>query len=219
MIASPESKDPKPLWSEMFHFPRGVAAGSEPGVIYSTDKGVEKSRSYTIMKFVNGQLQKWSSFGSRNVRLMKIIKDQLFVADERNSQVHRFSPESLDHINTFNTKASDAHDIAAYNNQLYVVGNSQIAVYSMDDWRFIGHVPIKGVTLSLMRGICFDRDGNMFITQAGTGVEGVYVFRPTGEFIMSFGHHMEHPCGIVIDKDGFVYVCDHKNKNRRIYMF
>ena len=228
VVKENDKKEPvMPVWSEMFHYPRGVAAGAEEGIVYSTDKGVEKSRSYTIMKFVNGKLQRWSTYGSRNVRLMKIIKDQLFVADERNSQVHRFSPENLDHIGTFNSKASDTHDMAMYNNHLYVLGSTQIAMYSFGDWRFVGHVPIKGVTLSLMRGIAFDKNGYMFITQAGSGVEGVYVFRPTGEFITSFGHHMEHPCGIVIDDDGFVYVCDHKkadqNKEkhyvRRIYVF
>lgn len=207
----------KPIRCDKFRYPRGVAA-SHGGVIYSTDKGIEKTKDYTIMKFVNGNLQRGTVYGSRNVRLIKIIRGQLYVADERNSQVHVFSGD-LDHIRTFNTpKATDTHDIAEYNNHLYVVGNTQIAIYTFDG-RFIGNVAIKGATLSLMRAICFDRGGNMFITQAGSGVEGVYVFKPTGEFITSFGHHMDYPCGLVIDDDGFVYVCDHKPKNRKIYVY
>ena len=208
-----------PIHFQLFHYPRGVAARPN-GVIYSSDKGVERGRQYTIMKFVNGDFQRGAIFGSRNVRFIKIIRDQLYAADEKNSQVHRFSCENLDHIATFNTsKAADTHDIAEYNNQLYVVGSSQIAIYSFNDWKFVAHVPTKRATLSQMRGICFDRDGNMFITQAGQGVQGVYVFRPTGDFVASFGHFMEHPCGIVINDDGFVYVTDHKPKNRKIYAF
>ena len=209
-----------PFFSPMFHFPRGVACGDRPGVIYTTDKGIEKARNYTLMKFVDGVLERGSTFGSRNVRLMKIIRGQIFVADENNSQIHRFSPETLDHIGTFNvaSKASDAHDIAEHKNQLYVLGNTKLALYSFDEWRFLGNIPL-GATMSLMRGICFDRAGHMFITQAGSGVKGVYVFEPSGAFITSFGQFMDWPLGIVIDDDGFVYVTDHKEKNRRIYSF
>ena len=159
-------------------------------------------------------------FGSRNVRLLKIIRGEIFVADEANSQVHRFSPETLDHIGTFNVgpKASDPHDMAEYNNQLYVVGNTKLALFSFDEWKFLGNVPL-GATMSVMRGICFDRAGNMFITQAGPAVKGVYVFEPTGSLITSFGHFMDLPLGIVIDDDGFVYVTDHKEKNRRVFAF
>ena len=207
-----------PIVSPMFHFPRGVAVGRD-GAIYSSDKGVEKSRDYTILKFVNGTLQRGATFGSRNVRLIKIIRDQLFCADERNSQIHRFSLDRLDHIGTFNTtKAADTHDMAEYNNQLYVVGSTQIAIYSFD-WKFVDHVPLKAPTPSIMRGICFGKSGNMFVSQAGQGVQGVYVYSATGDFVTSFGHHMEHPCGIVIDSEGFVYVCDHKPKQKRIYVF
>ena len=210
----------KPFHSPKFHYPRGVACGTQPGVFYTTDKGIEKSRNYTIMKFVDGVLERGSTFGSRTVLLIKIIRGQIFVADEHNSQVHRFSPETLDHIATFNVagKASDTHDIAEYNNQLYVLGASKLALYAFDEWKFLGNVPLEA-SMSLMRGICFDRVGNMFITQAGSGVKGVYVFEPNGTFITSFGHFMEWPLGIVVDNDGFVYVTDHKEKNRRIFAF
>jgi hypothetical protein len=208
------------FFSPKFHFPRGIACGSQPGVIYTTDKGIEKSRNYTIMKFVDGVLERGSMYGSRNVRLLKIIRGQIFVADEGNSQVHRFSQETLDHIGTFNVgpKASDPHDMAEYNDQLYVLGNTKLALFSFDEWKFLGNVPL-GATMSVMRGICFDRTGNMFITQAGPGVKGVYVFEPTGALITSFGHFMDRPLGIVIDDDGFVYVTDHKEKNRRVFAF
>ena len=205
--------------SDKFHFPRGVAA-APGGVVYTSDRGVEKSREYTLMKFVNGHLQKGTIFESQKIRLIKIIRGRLYAADGKNSQVHVFSLD-LDHILTFNTKASGAKDIAEFDNHLYVLGNTQIAVYTFDvEPRFVSHVSTKGpVTLSCMNGICFDHGGHMFITQSGTGVNGVYVFKPTGDFITSFGYHMEDPLGIVIDEDGFVYVVDHKPKNRRIYVF
>ena len=203
---------------DKFHYPRGVAAGKN-GVIYSTDKGIEAARDYTIMKFDGGHLVKGSSYGSRNVRMIKIIRNYIFVADERGSQVHKFSLD-LDFIATFSTKqASDTHDIAEHQDHLYVVGNSKIAIYTFEG-KFVNVVPInyKGSSLSLMRGICFDRGGNMFVTVAA-GLSGVYVFKPTGEFLTSFGHFMDHSCGIVIDDNGFVYVTDHKPKNRKIYVF
>jgi DNA-binding beta-propeller fold protein YncE len=209
-----------PIHCQVFHFPRGVACGAEPGVVYSSDKGVEKSRDYTIMKFVNGVLDKGTSYGSRNVRFIRIIRGLLYGADENTSQVHRYSPDTLDHISTFNVagKATDPHDIAEFDNHLYVLGSQKIAIYSFDDWKFVANVPLA-VPMALMRGFSFDRSNNIFITQAGSGMKGVYVFRPTGELVTVFGQHMEFPLGIVIDGDGFVYVTDHREKNRRIFAF
>ena len=88
---------------------------------------------------------------------------------------------------------------------------------------FVRHVKPNDPTvkLSAMRGICFDCYGHMFVTQVGAGVEGIYVFKTTGEFVTSFGRSravVDHPVGIAIDEDGFVYICDHKTV-KKIHVF
>lgn len=210
--------------TDRFYYPRGVVVNSE-GTVFSTDKGIE----YTLMKFENMKLAKAINKGSQSVELLKIINGYIYACDMGLSQVHIFT-QDLDHINSFPTpEVYSPHDLAEGEDGIYVIGGCErgpkIGIYSYEG-EFIRHVNITGnpsITLSSMRGICFDCYGNMFITQVGAGVEGVYIFKPSGEYIASFGlaRHsvMEHPVGIAIDEDGFVYVCDHKTNNKKIFVF
>ena len=49
------------------------------------------------------------------------------------------------------------------------------------------------------------------------------MFRISGEFVYSFGKErsgrgeLKHTCGIAVDKDGFMFICD--TKNSRIQVF
>lgn len=210
--------------SDRFYYPRGVVVNSD-GAVFSTDKGIE----YTLMKFQDLKLVKAVNKGSKDIRLLKIINGYLYVCDMGLSEVHIFT-QDLDHVSSFPTpEVPNPHDLAEGEDGLYVVSGcdrgAKIGVYSFEG-EFIRTVTITGnpsVTLSAMRGICFDCYGHMFITQARAGAEGVYVFKTSGEFVASFGLStydiMEHPVGVTIDEDGFVYVCDHKNTNKKIFVF
>ena len=207
--------------TERFYYPRGVVVNSE-GAVFSTDKGIE----YTLMKFENLKLVKAVNRGSKSVVLLKIINSYLYVCDMGLSQIHIFT-QDLEHIKSFPTaEVPSPHDIAEGEDGLYIVGGcdkgAKIGVYTHEG-EFIRTVDVDAVRLSAMRGICFDSYGNMFVTQVGAGHAGVYVFTPSGELVTSFGlvRHsvMEHPVGIAIDEDGFVYVCDHKTANKKIFVF
>ena len=74
------------------------------------------------------------------------------------------------------------------------------------------------------RGICVDCSGHIFVTQCGSGVECVYVFKPSGEHVAtldqaSSGVRMGCPVGIAIDEDGFVYVCDFNSSKNAVVVF
>ena len=122
-------------------------------------------------------------------------------------------------------KCPKPYDIAEGDNGLYVVGGDKISVYSSaPNGDFIRHLNIKpsSVKLSGPWGICFDCSGHLCITQTGSGVEGVYVFTPSGEHVASFGLASSgvsilSPAGRVIDEDGFVYVCGFNSYNVVIF--
>ena len=213
--------------TDKFHFPRGVAVTPE-GVVFSTDKGID----YTIMKFENLKLVKGVKKGSKNVELLKLINHRLYACDMAQSQIHIFS-QNLNFISSFNTKeVPSPHDLAAGEDGLYVVSGcekgAKIGVYSYEG-KFLHHITtfmssVPGnptVRLSEMRGICFDCYGHIFVTQVGSGVEGIFVFKPSGEYVTSFGTSkavLDYPVGIDIDEDGFVYVCDHKTV-KKVHVF
>lgn len=206
--------------TDRFYYPRGIVVNSD-GAVFSTDK-----TEYTLMKFKDLKLVKATNKGSQDVRLLKIINGYLYVCDMGLSEIHIFT-EDLDHINSFPTpEVPNPHDLAEGEDGIYIIGGcntgAKIGVYNYEG-QYIRTLDIAAVTLSAMRGICFDCYGHIFVTQVGAGVEGVYVFRTSGEFVTSFGrasnNMMEHPLGITIDEDGFVYVCDHKTVNRKIFVF
>ena len=73
---------------------------------------------------------------------------------------------------------------------LYVVGkNSKIGLYACaPNGSFIHHLNTpSSLNLSKPRGVCFDCSGHLFVTQCGPGVEGVCVFKPSGEHVATFG--------------------------------
>ena len=51
----------------------------------------------------------------------------------------------------------------------------------------------------------------------------VSVFTTNGDYVTTFGQHgschgdLMHPCGVCVDKDGFVYVCDNRNDRLQIF--
>ena len=207
--------------TDRFYFPRGVAINLE-GAVFSTDKGIE----YTLMKFEDLKLVKATNKGSKNVELLKLINGYLYACDVALSQVHVFT-QDLEHLKSFDTsEVPNPHDLAAGEDGLYVVGEgdkgAKIGVYTFEGEFIRCVVPSDpAVKLSEMRGICFDCYGHMFVTNVGPGMEGIYVFKTSGEFITSFGKSgnlVDYPVGIAIDEDGFVYVCDHKTV-KKVHVF
>ena len=51
-----------------------------------------------------------------------------------------------------------------------------------------------------------------FIYVTNQGSRDVAVFTTGGQYVTSFGENLNSPCGVCVDKFGFVYVCDKDNK-------
>ena len=110
-------------------------------------------------------------------------------------------------------------DIAEHDGNLYVgsSGKRSIDVYRNPGGKYIiRHVNIKECKWS--RGLCFDKCGYLYVVFCEPGSEGVYVFDHDGELVTSFFGIMREPAGLVIDDDGFVYVCDFSTEGK-IYAF
>ena len=100
---------------------------------------------------------------------------------------------------------------------LYVASEKKISVYTCaPNGNFIRHLNIQPSSLKLTQflGICFDSSGHVIATDRDNGV---YVFKPSGVYVTSFGlvnsAVISHPSGVAVDEDGFVHVCDLGSKN------
>ena len=211
-------KKVKELKCDSIQDPSGVATGSDGSVYVTDDAAGTLSKLNEAGKVVNQTTQCLST-----PFFAKVINDKIYVSNWTKNEIQIFDTEcnlkgSIDTSGYPLTK-----DIAEYNGLLYVSsdGKKSIDVYQCyPGGKYERHVNIK--ECKGMSGLCFDKNGYLYVTYHESGSRGVYVYDCNGEYITSFGLNisgmMHNPAGIVIDDDGFVYVCDFI-KDGKVYIF
>ena len=213
-------KKVKKLKCDSIQDPTGVATGSD-GSVYVTDDNIAV-----------GTLSKLNEAGkvvNQTTRCLSrplfaiIINDKIYVSNCFKNEIQIFDMECNLKGSIDTSGYPRTTDIAEYNGLLYVSseGKKSIDVYQCyPGGKYVRHVNIK--ECKGMRGLCFDKNGYLYVTVCESGSEGVYVYDCNGEYITSFGLNksgmMQSPAGIVIDDDGFVYVCDNI-VDGKVYIF
>ena len=192
-----------------FKYPHGVAAGSDRA-LYVTDIGAK-----CLFKFnKKGKLLTTVRNELHEPHFVKIIQNQLYVADRASSQVKIFDMD-CNIIGTIQTKeCPNPSDIAEGPDGLYVAGEKKISVYRCaPNGNFVRHLNIQpsSLNLSAFWGICVDSSGHIIASDHNNGV---YVFKPSGECVGHVSSDVfDGPSGVTVDEDGFVYVCENWSTN------
>ena len=211
-IMEQDGKKAQTIECTEFKAPRGVATAPDR-TIYVTDIGAQCLFKFDTkgrhLKTVHNELQSPYS--------VKIIHNQLYVVDRGNSLVKIFDMD-CNVVGTIQTKeCPNPMDVAQGPDGLYVAGR-KISVYTCaPNGNFIHHLNIQpsSLKLSYFWGICFDSSGHIIATDEN----GVYVFKPSGEYVTSFGLVSSYsgvitdPSGVAVDEDGCVYVCGFVSHN------
>ena len=151
-------------------------------------------------------------------RGVTVVSNQLLVSDRRNSRIQVLTTE-LEYVKQIGSKGTSngqfqsVDDIATDKEQnMYVSddGNNRVHVLNKDG-KFVRSFENKGSGLENLnnpRGVCVD-DHHDIVYVVEWGNKCVSVFRKDGQFVTSFGKgDLVYPYGVVIDSDGFVYVCN-----------
>ena len=181
----------------------GVATGPD-GDIYVTDMN-----AYCLFKFsTDGKLCKKVSNLSCPF-FVKVIQGQLYVTNHNKNEVKIFDMDCNAVGSITTSECPFPEDIAERDGNLYVGSYGRgIGVYQcIPGGSYMRHINTKDCRWS--RGLCFDKCGFLYVVFHEFDSE-VYVFDHDDKIITSFGLGViQNPTGLVIDDDGFVYICDH----------
>ena len=189
-----------------FQNPNGVAV-SEDGAIYVIDSMVQ-----CLFKFnKEGMLMCYTSQIFYNPVFINIFQSHIFVSDINKIEIFDLDCNIVGSMDT--SAYRDPIDIGEYGGNLYMVTeerrNFDVYQYnsSQKDRIKIRHVTIKECKPSTP--FCFDKNGYIYMVLSKHCSKCVQLFDLDGEYITSFGFGiLQNPFDVVIDDDGFVYVCD-----------
>ena len=211
--------------------PRGVAV-DEDGNIYVTDVNSHRLCKFNsngkLVKTIDGKGSKTGQFDCPlGIALSK--DNKLFVCDKNNCRIQVFDT-NMKFISCFDKEGSgESEFIYPYDltfdpaGDVYVTDCNThcVQVFSQNGTflRAFGRCGSRRGELAEPQGIHVDHD---YVYVVESGNHRVSVFYTSGEYITSFGkwgykEGLIYPCGITIDQDRFLYVCDAWNNCIQVF--
>ncbi len=208
---------------DMYH-PCGVAVDNVSGCIFLAGKAstgtegkiVKLSSDYRFLCEVKNRGRFWG---------FALVGREIMACDINNNHIVVYSAKDLTFVRQIGHHGSgpgqfcSVRDISSdRHGNLYVSSDSRIQVLS-NSGHFIRAFDCYKIGLMIPRGVCVEGD-YVYITDWDRHT--ITVFSTIGEFITSFGGRgsqegkFDSPCGMCVDEDGFVYVCDYLQRRIQV---
>eukprot|EP00731_Ephydatia_muelleri_P034825 Em0080g6a len=203
--------------------PYGVAVDKEDN-IFVTEEAAHLVSKFSpdgkFIKLVGRQGGEAGEFDSP--KAVRVIRNQVYVCDQKNRRIQVLSVD-LEHLTTFNMDLQPTDVALGAQSSLYIVGlGGSQGIHLYDSKGFMYQGMIQHKDLCPLSGICFDVVQS-FIYAANIINCCVIQMTPAGEYVATFCRRgtgdgeLSNPCGIAVDPDGYLYVCD--TGNGRVLVF
>ena len=219
-----------------FKHPTGVAVDKSDGCTFVADSDNHRIQKFTrdghFMKLVGGPMRGSGPMQFNGPWGLKLNNNKLYVCDSCNNRIQVFDTE-LNYITSIGGSGPGQFDWPLDvcfddSSMLHVADcfNHRIQVLDQDG-KYVREYGQRGSGLGQLNMPAFiyvDHD-YVHVSELFNNCESV--FTTSGRFVrtIGLGRHwtrsgpgeLHRPCGVVVDTDGFVYVCDYVNNHVQIF--
>ena len=215
--------------------PTGVAVDKPDGSIFVVDSHNHRIQKFTrdgyFMKLVGGPMSGSGPMQFNGPMGLKLNNNKLYVCDTRNHRIQVFDTE-LNYITSigggegsgpgqFNWPCDVSFDDSS---MLHVADCNNHRIQVLDqDGKYVRQYGPRGSFLGQLSRPAFIHVDHDYVYVTELINPYVSVFTTSGRFVHTIGSYgigpgeLRDPRGVVVDTDGFVYVCDHYNNRVQIF--
>ena len=215
--------------------PAGVAVDKSDGSIFVADRDNHRIQKFTrdghFMKLVGGPMSGSGPMQFNDPRGLRVYNNQLYVCDTRNHRIQVFDTE-LNYITSIGDgrgsgpgQFNEPWDVSFDDSSVLHVAdycNHRIQVLDQDG-KYVREYGQRGSGLRQLKDPFFINVNHDYVYVSEWNNHHVSVFTTSGRFVHTIGRpgsgpgDFLDPCGVVVDTDGFVYVCDYLNNRVQVF--
>ena len=208
----------------------GIAIDEDDNIYVTDEKRhclVKLNKAGEILKTVGTRGRDHGEFNVPSG--VAVMGDRVFVCDRNNHRLQVFTKERLEFVKTIDSRGQgDEHFDTPVDITQDELGNMYVSEYGNNCVKLLnkqGEFQLSfnkkaNGQLNRPSGVCVV---DQFVYVVEWGGDCVSVFSRDGQFVTSFGKRgnkegeFDFPCGICVDCDGFVYVCDFGNDSVQVF--
>ena len=203
--------------------PYGVAVDKEDNIFVTEEAAHLVTKFSSDGKFIKSVGRQGGEAGEfDSPKAVKVIRNQVYVCDQKNRRIQVLNVD-LERLATISTNLQPIDVALGAQSNLHIIGLGESQGIHLYDFKgFVYQGMIQHKDFCSLSGICFDAIQNFIFAVDITNC-CVMQLTPAGECVATFCRkgmgdgRLLNPCGIAVDPDGYLYVCD--TGNNRVVVF